>query len=283
MAARKPFYKSSTFWIFVALLLGVVLGGFFPEDRFPQVYHLFRFFSKAFISLIKGLIVPLLLSAIIVGIAQTGDLKAVGRMGGKALLYFELVTTLALVIGIVIANVLRPGANLPLDLGAHAEVKTASRDGWEIALHLFPSNLILHAAEGDILPVVVFATLFGVALTRVGDVGKPVLAFFDATAKVMFKYTDMVMRLTPLGVFGAMAYNVSHMAAGHQGGARGWPAVGFLLAQYARLVGSLYLSLILLVTLVFVPVLWICGQRVRDFARAIREPALTAFSTASSE
>src|SRR4051812_13450053 len=284
MAARKPFYKSSTFWIFVALLLGVVLGGFFPEDRFPQVYHLFRFFSKAFISLIKGLIVPLLLSAIIVGIAQTGDLKAVGRMGGKALLYFELVTTLALVIGIVIANVLRPGANLPLDLGAHAEVKTASRDGWEIALHLFPSNLILHAAEGDILPVVVFATLFGVALTRVGDVGKPVLAFFEATAKVMFKYTDMIMRLTPLGVFGAMAYNVSHMAAGqHGGGLRGWPAVAFLLGQYARLVGSLYLALLCLFVLVFIPIMWLCGIRVRAFLRAIRDPALTAFSTASSE
>jgi proton glutamate symport protein len=280
---RPPWYRSGTVWILIGLSLGVLLGGLFPEDEFPHAYQFFHFLSKAFIQLIKGLIVPLLISTIIVGIAQTGDLKSVGRMGGKALLYFELVTTLALVIGMVVANVLRPGASLPLNLGAHAAVATAKRDGWEIALHLFPSNLIQHAAEGDVLPVVVFATLFGVSLTRIGDAGKPLLAFFDATAKVMFKYTDMVMRLTPLGVFGAMAYNVSHMAAGHQGGARGWPAVGFLLAQYARLVGSLYLSLILLVTLVFVPVLWICGQRVRDFARAIREPALTAFSTASSE
>jgi proton glutamate symport protein len=283
-AVRKPWYRSSTLWILVGLLLGVLFGGLFPQDEYPQAYNLFHFLSKAFIQLIKGLIVPLLLSTIIVGIAQTGDLKAVGRMGGKALLYFELVTTLALVIGIVIANVLRPGANLPLDLGAHAEVKTASRDGWEIALHLFPSNLILHAAEGDILPVVVFATLFGVALTRVGDVGKPVLAFFDATAKVMFKYTDMVMRLTPLGVFGAMAYNVSHMAAGRPGSdLEGWPAVFFLLGQYARLVGSLYLSLACLFFLVFIPVLLLCRVRIRSFLQAIRYPALTAFSTASSE
>ena len=272
--------------ILFGLALGVLLGGLLPQDQHPHAYDLFRFLSKAFIQLIKGLIVPLLVSTIIVGIAQTGDLRAVGRMGGKALLYFELVTTLALVIGMVIANVLRPGAALPLDLSAHATaVATAAgqRSGWEIALHLFPSNLIQHAAEGDVLPVVVFSTLFGVALTRIGDAGRPVLAFFDATAKVMFKYTDMVMRLTPLGVFGAMAYNVSHMAAGHQGGPKGWPAVGMLLAQYARLVGSLYLALVLLILFVFVPVLAICGVRVRAFARAVREPALTAFSTASSE
>lgn len=280
---RRHWTRSSTVWILFGLALGVVMGGLFPQDEHPHAYDLFHFLSKAFIQLIKGLIVPLLVSTIVVGIAQTGDLKSVGRMGGKALLYFEIITTLALIIGIVIANVLRPGAALPLDLGAHAAIATTRRDAWEIALHLFPSNLIQHAAEGDVLPVVVFATLFGVSLTRIGDAGKPVLAFFDATAKVMFKYTDMVMRLTPAGVFGAMAYNVSHMAAGHSGGPRGWPAVAFLLAQYARLVGSLYLALSCLILLVFIPVMWICGVRVRAFARAIRDPALTAFSTASSE
>jgi len=280
---RFRWYRSITVWILIGLVAGVLLGGLLPQDEFPHAYDLFHFLSKAFIQLIKGLIVPLLLSTIIVGIAQTGDLKSVGRMGGKALLYFEIVTTLALVIGMLIANLLRPGAALPLNLGAHSSVATVKRDGWEIALHLFPSNLIQHAAEGDVLPVVVFATLFGVSLTRIGEAGKPVLAFFDAVAKVMFKYTDMVMRLTPIGVFGAMAYNVSHMAAGHQGGAKGWPAVAFLLGQYARLVGSLYLALSCLVLLVFVPVLWMCGVRLRAFVRAIREPALTAFSTASSE
>jgi proton glutamate symport protein len=285
MAEPKRWYRSSTFWIFVGLALGVALGGFFPQDQHPQAYNLFHFLSKAFISLIKGLIVPLLVSTIIVGIAQTGDLKAVGRMGAKALLYFEIVTTLALGIGLVIANVVRPGDSLPLDLGVQTTVKAAAaKDGWEIALHLFPSNVIAHAAEGDILPVVVFATLFGISLTRVGEAGKPVLAFFEATSKVMFKYTDMVMRLTPLGVFGAMAYNVSHMAAGqHDGGIKGWPAVLFLLGRYARLVGSLYFALVCLFVLVFVPVMWICGVRVRTFLRAIRDPALTAFSTASSE
>ena len=136
------------------------------------------------------------------------------------------------------------------------------------------------------LPVVVFATLFGVALTRIGERGKVVLTFFEAVSQVMFKYTDMIMRLTPIGVFGAMAYNVSHMAAGHVVGGevmKGWPAVLHLLTQYAKLVGSLYLALAALFVLVFIPVMLVCGVRVLAFMRAIREPAVTAFSTASSE
>ena len=287
VTVKRPWYRSSTFWIFVGLVLGVVLGGFLPQDQYPGAYNLFRFLSKAFISLIKGLIVPLLLSTIIVGIAQTGDIRAVGRMGGKALLYFEVVTTLALFIGLAVANWLKPGANLPMDMTAHSAVVVAkAKTGWEIALHLFPSNLIQHAAEGDILPVVIFATLFGIALTKVGERGKPVLAFFDGVAQTMFKYTDFVMLLTPLGVFGAMAYNVSHMAAGQVINGvilKGWPAVLHLLKQYSLLVGSLYLALSLLFVLVFVPVAWLAGIRIMEFIKAIKDPALTAFSTASSE
>ncbi len=284
---KRPWYRSGTILILIALILGVLLGGFFPQDQHPQVYNLFRFLSKAFISLIKGLIVPLLISTIIVGIAQTGDLKAVGRMGGKSLLYFEIVTTIALFLGLAVANIIRPGDGLPLQVGAHTDIVAAKQaSGWDLLLHLFPSNLIKHASEGDILPVVVFAALFGIALTRVGKRGEPVLQFFDTVSQVMFKYTDLIMRLTPLGVFGAMAYNVSHMAAGHEVGGvmmNGWPAVFYLLKQYARLVGSLYLALVLMFLLVFVPIMWIVGVRVRRFLKMVREPALTAFTTASSE
>ncbi len=283
----RPWYRSSTAWIFAGLILGVILGGFLPADRFPGAYNLFRFLSKAFIALIKGLIVPLLFSTIVVGIAQTGDIRAVGRMGGKALIYFEIVTTLALFIGLAIGNWLQPGAHLPLNLGAHTQVAAAQPlTGWDIAMHLFPSNLIDHAAKADILPVVIFATLFGIALTKTGERGKPVLAFFDGVAQTMFKYTDMVMAFTPLGVFGAMAYNVSHMAAGHTVNGeimKGWPAVLHLLKQYSLLVGSLYFALIALFLLVFVPVAWIAGVKIFAFVRAIKDPALTAFSTASSE
>jgi len=287
MIEKKTFWRTSTFWIFVGLIMGVVLGGFFPKDEFSGMYNFFRFLSRSFIALIKGLIVPLLVSTIIVGIAQTGDIKAVGRMGAKALLYFEIVTTIALFLGLGIANWVKPGANLPLDLSAHTTVAAAQpQTGWDIVFHIFPSNLIEHAAKADILPVVVFAALFGVALTKAGSRGKPVLAFCDGVAQTMFKYTDMIMRLTPVGVFGAMAYNVSSMAAGHSVNGffmKGWPAVFQLLKQYALLVGSLYFALVAMFCLVFIPVAWIVGVRIWGFIKAIRDPAITAFSTASSE
>ena len=278
---RKRWYASSTFWIFVGLGLGVVLGGFFPKDTHPQAFQFFQFLSKSFIALIKGIIVPILISTIIVGIAQTGDLRAVGRMGVKSLLYFEAVTTIALFLGLGIANWLRPGDGLPLATDAHLEL-AHPKTFWEVLSHVFPSNLVKHAAEGDILPVVVFATLFGIALTKTGERGKPVLVFFEAISQVMFKYTGMIMSLTPIGVFGAMAYNVSQMAGG-QGGLRGWPAVWHLLRHYSLVVFCLYLSLALLFLLVFVPVLLALRVPIGRFLRHIREPAITAYSTASSE
>ncbi|RYE86034.1 MAG: cation:dicarboxylase symporter family transporter, partial [Myxococcales bacterium] len=206
-----------------------------------------------------------------------------------ALLYFEVVTTLALVVGLVVVNLVRPGDGLPLDLTAtmgEAVAKTKP-SGWDIALHLFPSNLAKHAYEGDILPIVVFAVLFGVALVHVGEKGRPVMAFCEGVAETMFAYTGYITKLTPIGVFGAMAYNVSHMAAGHRlpGGEeiRGWGAVAYLLVRYARLVGSMYLALIVFVLVVLVPVMLIAKVPIARFARAIREPVVTAFSTASSE
>ncbi|GAB4200914.1 MAG: glutamate/aspartate:proton symporter GltP [Sandaracinaceae bacterium] len=297
LGPKRPWYRSSTFLIVLGLGLGVVLGGFFPQDAYPSVYDFFRFLSRAFIALIKGLIVPLLFSTIVVGVAQTGDMKAIGRMGGKALLYFEIVTTIALFIGLGIANWLRPGEGLPIDLSVTSSgvMPAQPQTGWDLALHLFPSNVALHASQGDLLPIVVFAVLFGVSLTRIGERGQNLLSFFEAVAQVMFKYTDMVMRLTPLGVFGAMAYNVSHMAAGHcmTGGAvdacaeadvlRGWPAVVYLVGRYAKLVGSLYFALVVLFVFVFVPIMLLVRIQPLRYLRAIREPALTAFTTASSE
>lgn len=287
MAARKPLWRSSTAWIFAGLLLGVAFGGFFPKDQHPVAYQLFHFLGAAFVALIKSLIVPLIFSTLVVGIAKTGDLKAVGRMGVKALIYFEIITTFALFIGLAVANLVKPGAGIHLDLATHGAAPAAVKSGWDTLLHLFPSNVVKSAAEGDILPVVIFATLFAMALVRVPDgKGEPVLRFFDSFSQVMFKYTDMVMLLTPFGVFGAMAASMSGMAAGQMVNGeliKGWPAVFHLLKQYALLVGSLYGALILLVVLVFIPVLKLCKVKVLDYFRAVREPATIAFSTASSE
>ncbi|HEY1249858.1 MAG TPA: cation:dicarboxylase symporter family transporter [Thermoanaerobaculia bacterium] len=268
MKSRRPAWLSSTALIFYALILGVVLGHFLPAETYPNAYETFRFMSKAFINLIKMLIVPLIFSTIVVGIGKTGDIKAVGRMGVKALVYFELATTAALALGLTIAHVVKPGEGLTLpSSGEHlAQPKTLV----ETLLHLFPSNVVDAMAKADILQVVIFATLVGIAAAHVGQKSAPFLKVMDSVVAVMFKLTDYVMSLTPLGVFGAMAGSVSHHGLS-------------VLGSYAKLVASLYGALVLFALLVLVPALLLARANLGLFFRKIREPFLLAFSTASSE
>ena len=263
-------WLSSTALIFYALILGVVLGHFLPAETHPWAYESFKFLSKAFISLIKMLVVPLIFATIVLGIGKTGDVKAVGRMGIKALINFEVATTIALVIGLVFANLVKPGLDLKLPPGGEmglAKPKTLV----ETLLHLFPSNVIDAMAKQDILQIVIFATLLGIAAAHVGaEKAKPFIDFFDAAVAVLFKLTDYVMSLTPLGVFGAMAAAVSHHGI-------------TVLGSYAKLVGSLYAALVVFALIVLVPALKLAGVSIRRFVRKIREPFLIAFSTASSE
>lgn len=269
MSRARSAWLSSTAIIFYALILGVVLGHFLPAERYPWAYETFRFLSKAFINLIKMLVVPLIFATIVLGIGKTGDIKAVGRMGVKALIYFEAATTVALCIGLVVANVVKPGSDLVLP--SHSEVVLAKQQTLvESLLHLFPSNVLDAMVRVDILQVVIFATLLGVASAHVGKRSEAFVSFFESAVAVLFKLTDYVMSLTPLGVFGAMAGAVSHHGLG-------------VLGSYVKLVGSLYGSLILFVLIVMLPVLKIIGVKAMDFFRAIREPFMIAFSTASSE
>src|SRR5215471_6517931 len=264
----RPAWLSSTALIFYAIILGVVLGALLPAATHPKAYETFRFLSKAFINLIKMLIVPLIFSTIVVGIGKTGDVKAVGRMGVKALVYFEIATTAALVLGLTIAHVVRPGDGLTLP--STGEQLAKPKTFVETLLHLFPSNVIDAMARQDILQVVIFATLLGIAAAHIGKKAGPFLTFVDSVVAVMFQLTDYVMALTPLGVFGAMAGSVSHHGLS-------------VLAAYAKLVASLYGALVLFTLLVLVPALLIARARLRVFFRKIREPFLLAFSTASSE
>jgi Na+/H+-dicarboxylate symporter len=263
-------WLSSTALIFYALFLGVLLGHLLPAETYPWAYETFRFLSKAFISLIKMLVVPLIFATIVLGIGKTGDVKAVGRMGVKALVYFEVATTVALVIGLVFANVVKPG--LDLKLPATGEVALAKpKTLVETLLHLFPSNVIEAMAKQDILQIVIFATLLGIAAAHVGHArAKPFVDFFEAAVAVLFKLTDYVMSLTPLGVFGAMAGAVSHHGI-------------TVLGSYAKLVGSLYAALAVFALVVLIPALKLARVSVRRFFAKIREPFLIAFSTASSE
>jgi Na+/H+-dicarboxylate symporter len=248
--SRRPGWLSSTALIFYALVLGVLCGHLLPAETHPAAYETFRFMSKAFINLIKMLIVPLIFSTIVVGIGKTGDIKAVGRMGVKAIVYFEIATTAA--------------------LPHSGEAVAAPKSLVETLLHLFPSNVVDAMAKQDILQVVIFATLVGIAAAHIGPKAELFLKFFDGTVAVMFKLTDYVMSLTPLGVFGAMAGSVSHHGL-------------TVLGSYAKLVGSLYGALVLFALLVLVPALLLVRANLPLFFRKIREPFLLAFSTASSE
>jgi proton glutamate symport protein len=265
---RRSRWLSGTALIFYALVLGVLSGYLFPAESHPAAYETFRFLSRAFISLIKMLIVPLIFSTIVVGIGKTGDIKAVGRMGVKAIIYFEAATTAALVLGLSIAHVVRPGQGLTLPPSGEQLAKPKTLV--ETLLHLFPSNVVDAMAKQDILQVVVFATLVGIAAAHIGKKSEPFLVFFDSVVAVMFQLTDYVMALTPLGVFGAMAASVSHHGLA-------------VLGSYAKLVASLYGALVLFTLLVLIPALLIVRANLRIFFRKIREPFLLAFSTASSE
>jgi len=267
-ARRRSGWLSSTALIFYALILGVVLGHYFPAERYPAAYETFRFLSKAFINLIKLLVVPLILSTIVLGIGKTGDIKAVGRMGVKALIYFEVATTIALVIGLVFAHVVKPGIGLHLPPSGEALAKP--KTAVETLIHLFPSNLFDAMVRQDILQIVIFATLLGVAAAHVGAKAGPFINFFESAVAVLFQLTDYVMSLTPLGVFGAMAGAVSHH--GIQ-----------VLGSYTKLVGSLYAALVVFTLIVLIPALKLARVPVLKFFQAIREPFLIAFSTASSE
>ena len=251
--------------ILLGLVLGILAGWFLG----PRAAPYFRPFSQIFLRMVKMLIAPLIFSTLVAGIAGGGHLRAVGRMAGKAIIYFEIVSTIAIAIGLAMVNLTKPG------IGVHLppETKTAlaAPQTWqEFVLHVFPESVIKAMAEGDVLQIVVFSMLFAVALNLVGEKGRPIVAFCESLAETMFRFTDVVMRYAPIGVGCAMAYTVGHGGLG-------------VLVNLGKLVGTLYLALFVLIALVFVPVALAFRVPLRKFVRVVREPAAIAFSTTSSE
>jgi proton glutamate symport protein len=255
--------------IFIGLLLGIGLGAMWPEAGVA-----IRPLADAFLRMIKMIIAPLLFSTLVIGIAGTGDLKATGRIGLKAIIYFEIATTVALFLGLALVNLFEPGAGVGLTLGgdtaAVAAMSQAQQRPWDIFLHIFPTSVIDSMARGDILQVVVFSTFFGVALAAIGARAKPVLDVLESTAQAMFKVTGYVMLFAPLGVFAAIAATV------------GGKGLGILLTL-GKLVGIMYLGLGGFALVVVGAVSLIIRVPFLAFVKAIREPFLIAFTTASSE
>jgi Na+/H+-dicarboxylate symporters len=261
--------RSLTVWIVAGMLFGIEAG-----HDFPAAAANLQVLSTIFLHLVKVIIAPLIFSTLVVGIANHPDLKQVGRMGIKALLYFELVTTVALFIGLGAANLTKAGVGVspPANAASAASAVNAVPQKWtEILLHVFPENIAKSIAEGQILQVVVFSILFGVALSMVREEKRrPMLAFCESLSETMFKFTNIVMLFAPVGVAGAMAYTVGTM---------GFGVMGNLL----KLLLTLYGALIAFVLCALVPVALLARVPLERFAKAVAEPFSIAFATATSE
>jgi proton glutamate symport protein len=255
--------------IFIGLFVGIAIGYFWPGFGVS-----IKPLADAFLRMIKMIIAPLLFSTLVVGIAGTGDLKAMGRIGLKAIIYFEVATTIALFWGLALVNWFQPGAGLAVPIGADTgELAALARNqqhAWDIFLHLFPTSVIDAMARGDILQLVVFSTFFGIALAAIGEKGRPVVDVLEGTAQLMFKFTGYVMRFAPIGVMAAIAATVGGKGLG-------------ILYTLGKLVLLMYGGLLVFAIVVVGGVAWLIRVPFLKFAAAIREPFLIAFTTASSE
>jgi proton glutamate symport protein len=259
--------RSLTTWILICMVIGGELG-----HDFPGVAVNLRVLSLVFLRMIKTIIAPLLFGTLVVGIAGHSNLKQVGRMGLKALIYFEVVTTLALFIGLAAINLSKAGVGVSLAPPAQNEQLAATKEtATDVILHIFPENIAKSVAEGQVLQVVIFSIMFAIALALLSEEKRrPMLAFAESLSETMFKFTNIVMLFAPIGVGAAIAYTVGHMGLG-------------ILGNLAKLLGTLYIALIAFILLVLLPVALIARVPIRQFVKALAEPVSIAFATTSSE
>lgn len=239
---------------------------------FPEIGNQLNIFSKIFIKLIKCVIAPLIFGTLIVGIAGHSDIKQLGRMGWKSILYFELVTTIALIIGLVAINISKAGVGI-IQSGIKEQLPpTMKQEGWkDLVLHVFPDNLIKSVSEGQVLQIVVFTLIFAIAMMSVSkDTRKPFLTFADSLSSIMFKFTDLIMKFAPFAVGGAIAYTISNLGVD-------------VMRNLFLLLVTLYGALIVFVLLVFLPIILFLKIPLKRFIDHIAEPLSIAFGTASSE
>jgi proton glutamate symport protein len=263
--------RNLTAWILVAMFIGIALGSDFPEISKPL-----KVLSDIFLRLIKTIIAPLLFSTLVVGIAGHSNIKQVGRMGLKSIVYFEVVTTVALVIGLFAINLTQAGVGSNLE-AQNSQIEKANsilsqKHSHDVILDIFPENIAKAVVENQILQIVMFSILFGIGLALVKNEEKKaaILLFSEGLSEVMFKFTHIVMLFAPLAVGGAMAYSVASLGMG-------------VLGNLLKLVGTLYGALFAFVALVLVPIGFLVKLPFKKFIDAISEPVSIAFATASSE
>ncbi|MGN6397544.1 MAG: C4-dicarboxylate transporter DctA [Mucilaginibacter sp.] len=267
----KKLLLNLNFQVIAGIVLGVIVGSLYPSFG-PAANTI----SKMFIALITMLIAPIIFLTIVLGIAGMNDMKKVGRVGGKALLYFEIVTTFALVIGIVVANVVKPGGHFTSHIAVDNSKldtyqKAASEMHWgDFFIHIIPSNITDAFGRGDILQILFFAVLFGFGLSKMGDSGETVITLFEKISKVFFNIMHMVMRLAPIGAFGGMAYTISTYGVKS-------------LEPLAKLMGSVYLTMFLFIFIVLNIICRLYKFSLWQYLKFIKDEILVVLGTSSSE
>ena len=267
-------HSKLTALIFAALILGVITGHFAPDFAVKM-----KPFAVIFLRMVKMIIAPLLFATLVVGIAGHGDAKRLGKIGLKTIIYFEIVTTLALIIGLTMANIFKPGVGFVTGTTSHAmhmqeaglmAATQAHTSISEMVTSIFPTSIIDAMAQGNLLQIVVFSIFFALAIVAVGKKAQPVIDILNSVSQIMFKFTEYVMYFAPLGIFGAIASTV---------GANGLS----VLKSYFKIIGALYTALLVFVLLVLIIACKIVKISFRSLIKALQEPALLAFTTASSE
>jgi aerobic C4-dicarboxylate transport protein len=269
---KKPLYRSLYFQVIVAIVVGILLGYFFPETGAAM-----KPLGDGFIKLIKMIIAPVIFCTVVVGIAGMENMKTVGKTGGYALLYFEVVSTVALIVGLVLINLLKPGAGMNVD-PASLDTKSIAayaapgkmQSTTEFLLNVIPNTVVDAFAKGEILQVLLFSMLFGFALHAFGAKGKPVFEFIDKLSHILFGIVGIIMRVAPIGAFGAMAFTIGKYGVGS-------------LLSLAKLMGTFYATCLFFILVVLGIIAWLHGFSIWKFIKYIKEELFIVLGTSSSE
>ena len=275
---KKKFKFTLAYQILVGLILGIIVGAVFFGN--PSVEKYLQPIGTIFINMIKMIVVPIIVSTLILGVAGTGDLKQLGKLGGKTLLYFEIVTTIAILVGLLAANIFQPGEGIDMSTLAKGdidqyvqtteEVQSEDNGVLDIIVGIVPENIVQSMAAGDMLPIIFFSVLFGLGIAAVGEKGKPVLAFFQGTADAMFWVTNLIMKFAPFGVFALIGVTVSKFGLES-------------LLPLGKLMILVYATMIFFIIVVLGGIAKLVGINIFHLMKVLKDELLLAYSTSSSE
>ncbi|CAM4239950.1 cation:dicarboxylate symporter family transporter [Lederbergia lenta] len=273
---RKKFKFTLAYQILAGLILGIIIGAVFFGD--PAVEKYLQPIGTMFLNMIKMIVVPIIISTLIVGVAGTGDIKQLGKLGGKTLLYFEIVTTIAILVGLLSANIFKPGVGLDISSLTKGNIdqyiqttnEVQSNGFMDIIVNIVPSNIIESMAAGDMLAIIFFSVLFGLGIAAIGEKGKPVLAFFQGTADAMFWVTNLIMKFAPFGVFALIGVTVSKFGLES-------------LIPLGKLMILVYATMAFFIVVVLGVIAKICGINIFHIIKVLKDELILAYSTSSSE